>query len=245
MIPERYAPHVYPLFRFVVGFLFLLHARTAGLVAALVLLGLGAAYRQKSARHAAALITGAAVLLVIRTLINHMFWGTWLTTPHATLGQLRGIGETAKIAGLRLAGLLVDQEFGLLIYAPFLVLAPLGLALMRDRTTARAVIFTCACYLALVLWPVTNVHGWQGGWNPAGRFMLPLVPLLALALPVAIAAVPRAAMIALLTLQIFLDAYLWQNLKNFWNDGDGIAAICSRVGSGVCGWLPTVRGGGP
>ena len=25
MIPERYAPHVYPLFRFVVGFLFLLH----------------------------------------------------------------------------------------------------------------------------------------------------------------------------------------------------------------------------
>ena len=25
MIPERYAPHVYPLFRFVVGFLFMLH----------------------------------------------------------------------------------------------------------------------------------------------------------------------------------------------------------------------------
>ena|SRR5688572_1634140 len=25
MIPERYAPHVYPLFRFVVGFLFLVH----------------------------------------------------------------------------------------------------------------------------------------------------------------------------------------------------------------------------
>ena len=25
MIPERYAPHVYPLFRFMVGFLFLLH----------------------------------------------------------------------------------------------------------------------------------------------------------------------------------------------------------------------------
>ena len=79
-----------------------------------------------------------------------------------------------------------------------------------------------------MLWPVTNVHGWQGGWNPAGRFMLPLVPLVALALPAAFAAVPRAALIVLLALQIFLDAYLWQNPKNLWNDGDGVAAICSR-----------------
>ena len=98
---------------------------------------------------------------------------------------------------------------------------------MRPRPIARAVMLTCACYLALVLWPVTNVHGWQGGWNPAGRFMLPLVPLVALALPAAFAAVPRAALIVLLALQIFLDAYLWQNPKNLWNDGDGVAAICS------------------
>ena len=227
------------------GFLFLLHARNAGLVAALVVLGLVAAYRQRSAPHAAGFVAGAAALLAIRTLINHLFWGTWLTTPHAALGQLRGLGETASIAGVRLAGLLVDQEFGLLIYAPFLVLAPLGLAVMRPRAIARAVIFTCVCYLAPVLWVVTNVHGWQGGWNPAGRFMLPLVPLVALALPAAFAAVPRAALIVLLALQIFLDAYLWQNPKDLWNDGDGVAAICSRGGSGLCRWLPTIRGGGP
>ena len=209
------------------GFLFLLHARNAGLVAALVVLGLVAAYRQRSAPHAAGFVAGAAALLAIRTLINHLFWGTWLTTPHAALGQLRGLGETASIAGVRLAGLLVDQEFGLLIYAPFLVLAPLGLAVMRPRAIARAVIFTCVCYLAPVLWVVTNVHGWQGGWNPAGRFISPLVPLVALALPAAFAAVPRAALIVLLALQIFLDAYLWQNPKDLWNDGDGLAALCS------------------
>ena len=142
---------------------------------------------------------------------------------------------------MRLAGLLIDQEFGLLIYAPFLVLAPLGLAVMRPRPIARAVILTSACYLAPVLWTVTNVHGWQGGWNPAGRFMLPLVPLVALALPAAFAAVPRAALVGLLALQIFLDAYLWQNPKNLWNDGDGVAAICSRGRTGLCGWLPAVR----
>jgi hypothetical protein len=223
------------------GFLFLLHARNAGLVAAFVLLGLAAAYRQRSAPHAAAFVAGAAALLAIRTLINHLFWGTWVTTPHAALGEPRGISETVSIAGVRLTGLLVDQEFGLLIYAPFLVLAPLGLVMMRPRSIARAVMLTCACYLALVLWPVTNVHGWQGGWNPAGRFMLPLVPLLALALPAAFAAVPRAALIVLLALQIFLDGYLWQNPKNLWNDGDGVAAVCSRGGHGLCRWLPTIR----
>jgi hypothetical protein len=224
------------------GFLFLLHARNAGLVAALVLLGLVAAYRQRNAPHTAAFVAGAAALLAIRTLINHLFWGTWLTTPHAALGQLKGIGETASIAGARLAGLLIDQEFGLLIYAPFLVLAPLGLAVMRPRPIARAVILISACYLAPILWTVTNVHGWQGGWNPAGRFMLPLVPLVALALPAAVAAMPRAALVSLLTLQILLDAYLWQNPKNLWNDGDGVAAVCSRGGrQGVCRWLPAVR----
>ena len=223
------------------GFLFLLHARNAGLVAALVVLGLVAACRRRSAPHAAGFVAGAAALLAIRTLINHHFWGTWVTTPHAALGELRGISETATIAGVRLAGLLIDQEFGLLIYAPFLVLAPLGLAVMRSRAIARTVIFTCVCYLAPVLWVVTNVHGWQGGWNPAGRFMLPLVPLIALALPAAFAAVPRAALIVLLALQILLDAYLWQNPKNLWNDGDGVAAICSRRVTGLCKWLPSVR----
>ena len=180
-------------------------------------------------------------MLAIRTLINHLFWGTWVTTPHAALGELRGISETASIAGVRLAGLLVDREFGLLIYAPFLLLAPLGLAVMRPRPIARAVMLACACYLALVLWPVTNVHGWQGGWNPAGRFMLPLVPLVALVLPAAFAAVPRAALIVLLALQIFLDGYLWQNPKNLWNDGDGVAAICGRGETRLCKWLPSVR----
>ena len=225
------------------GFLFLLHARNAGLVAAFLLLGLAAAYRQRSAPHAAAFVAGAALLLAIRTAINHLFWGTWVTTPHAALGQMRGIIETANIAGTRLAGLLVDQEFGLLIYAPFLVLAPLGLVMMRPRPIARAIMFAGACYLALILWPVTNVHGWQGGWNPAGRFMLPLVPLAALSLPTAFAATPRAALVVLLTLQIFLDGYLWQNPKNLWNDGDGVAAICASGRSGLCRWLPTIRRG--
>jgi hypothetical protein len=227
------------------GFLFLLHARNAGLVAPLLILGLRAAWRQNNVRHAAAFLSGSTVLLATRTLINHAFWGTWLTTPHAALGAVTRLGAAARVAGIRLAGLLVDQEFGLLIYAPFLVLAPLGLAMMRERAVARAAVFTSACYVALVLWPVTNVHGWSGGWNPAGRFLLPIVPLAAVGLPAALAAAPRLLAGAVLTLQILLNAYLWQHPKNLWNDGDGVAAICSRGGYAACKWLPSIRGGGP
>lgn len=223
----------------VLGFLFLLHARNAGLVAPLMVLGLIVAWRQARVVNAAAFAAAAAALLALRTVVNHHFWGTWMTTPHAALGTGIGAGDTLKSAALRLTGMLVDQEFGLLIYAPFLVLAPLGLNVMRDRSVARAVTFIAVCYLALIMWPVTNVHGWQGGWNPAARFILPVVPLVALALPSAFSAAPRAIVVVLLVLQVGLDAYLWQRPKDLWNDGDGIAAICGRYGA-ACRWLPSV-----
>jgi hypothetical protein len=225
----------------VIGFLFLLHARNAGLVVPLMALGLRAAWQRRNTRDAAAFVAGAAALLLVRTLINHLFWGTWLTTPHAALGPIAGAVDTVRVAGVRLAGLLVDQEFGLLIYAPFLIVVPIGLVLMRPRPVAAAIVFTCGCYLALVLWPVTNVHGWQGGWNPAGRFMLALVPLAALALPAAFAAVPRPLLIALVAVQLLLDGYMWQNPKDLWNDGDGVAAVCSRNGYAFCQWLPAIE----
>jgi hypothetical protein len=147
---------------------------------------------------------------------------------------------TAREAGIRLAGLTIDQEFGLLPYAPILILVPLGLATMRDRRIAAAIVFTSLCYVALILWPVTNVHGWTGGWSPAARFMVPIVPLLALALPSALLHTPRLLVATLVALQIGIDAYMWQNPKNLWNDGDGVAAVCSRGGMTVCKWLPSV-----
>jgi hypothetical protein len=96
------------------------------------------------------------------------------------------------------------------------------------------------CYIALILWPVTNVHGWIGGWSPAARFMVPIVPLLALALPSAFVHTPRALLAALFVLQIGIDGYMWQNPKNLWNDADGVAAVCTRGRMTFCDWLPSV-----
>jgi hypothetical protein len=223
-----------------IGLLVLLHVRNAGLAAALTLLALRAVRNQGRPGAAFALLAGLGVLVLLRTGINHAFWGTWVTTPHAALGASNGLTATAREAWVRLAGLTVDQEFGLLPYAPILVVVPIGLATMRNRTAAAAIALACVCYLALILWPVTNVHGWTGGWSPAARFMVPIVPLLALALPDAFVTTPRVLLATLVALQITIDAYMWQNPKNLWNDGDGVAAVCSRGGLNFCSALPSV-----
>lgn len=76
-------------------------------------------------------------------------------------------------------GLFFDQEFGLFVYAPIFALAVPGLALLwrRDR---RLGLTASLAVLAVVL-TAGSWHMWRGGFNPPGRFLVPLVPLLALA----------------------------------------------------------------
>jgi hypothetical protein len=107
----------------------------------------------------------------------------------------------------------------------------------------RAITLLCGGYLLLVLLPVTNAHGWTGGWSPAARFWVPLVPLLALPVAAAARAVPRPLLVALLALQVSVNGYFWQNPKSCWNDGDGTAAVCTRTGATFCRLLPSFVNG--
>ncbi len=78
-----------------------------------------------------------------------------------------------------LAGLLLDQEFGLLIYAPVFALALPGLfALARTRWRLALVV---ASTIGAVLVTAGTWHMWRGGFNPPARFLVPIVPFLALA----------------------------------------------------------------
>ena len=184
---------------------------------------------------------GAALLIGIRTAVNYSFWGELVSGPHAHFagrsdwGAL--LGETAR----RTFGLLVDQEFGLLTYAPVYVLALWGAVsfLKTRRDVALSIFLTAGCYLALVICPLTNVHGWTGGWNPAARFLTPIVPLLGLCVYAGLAVTPRPIAIAIVTLQIAINCYAWQHPKILWNDGDGRAALCEQLGEPVCSYLPT------
>jgi hypothetical protein len=85
--------------------------------------------------------------------------------------------------GEGLPGLLLDQEFGLLVYAPVLALALPGFLFLwrRDRRLAAA----ASIAVAAVILTAGTWHMWRGGFNPPGRFLVPIAPLLAAAVAVA------------------------------------------------------------
>lgn len=226
------------------GLLFLVHVRNIGLsipLTALALYHLRAKDRRSEAR---AFALGVVLLLAIRTGVNVLFWGDWFTNPHVRLAGWPGWAALLSESATRTVGLLIDQEFGLLVYAPIYLLSVVGVVVwLKTRPTlARAVLVVCGVYVALVICPLTNVHGWTGGWSPAARFLTPLTPLLGLCMFAGLRAAPKSLSGALIALQVGISAYAWQHPKVLWNDGDGRAAFCDQVGDRVCGRLPSLTG---
>jgi hypothetical protein len=229
----------------VTGFLFLLHAKNVGLIIPLAAL---AVYRLRDVprrREAVAFVAGAALLVSVRVAVNYAFWGALLSGPHARLGEWPGwarlIGEMTN----RLVGLLVDQEFGILIYAPVYVLAIWGaISLVRvKRDLAFSIFLVVGVYVGFVICPLTNAHGWTGGWNPAARFLTPITPLVGLCVFAGLRTAPWAVAVIVVALQLAVSVYAWQHPKILWNDGDGRAAFCEPLGRRICGYLPSISRG--
>jgi hypothetical protein len=224
------------------GFLFLLHAKNIGLVvplAALALASLGAADRR---REALAFTLATLAMIALRTAINYAFWGSWISGPHARWSGWPGSTELIREPAVRLAGLLVDQEFGLLPYGPIYVLAAIGIvSLWRvRRDLAAALALVVVFYVGLIVCPLTNVHGWMGGWNPAARFLTPIVPLLGILVYAGLRATRGVVATLVVAVQVVISAYAWQHPKILWNDGNGRAAFCEITGSRVCALLPSL-----
>jgi hypothetical protein len=223
------------------GLLLLVHVRNLGLVVPLVVLAVDRLRRTAGAREVGAFAASVAAMAGLRTALTHHMWGTWLMTPHARAGEWTGATFEIMTAGRRLAGLLLDQEYGLLPYAPIFLLVPLGVAALArlHRPLVWKIAFVAACYLLTVILPAINVHGWTGGWSPPARFLVPIVPLLALAVAAAVRATPAWILVPVVVAQLGIDAYVWQHPKLLWNDGDGVAAICARGAGAVCAYLPS------
>jgi hypothetical protein len=221
------------------GFLLLVHIRNVGMVIGLSVAAI-MALKAEARRNLPAFFGGLILMAGVRTGINHYLWGTWITTPHAAPGSWDGVLPSVTHAGMRLVALLVDQEYGLLIYAPAYLVAAMGMPsfVRREPHVAWPLMAVVVCYVVPMLLPITNPHGWSGQWCPAGRFLTPMLPLLVLPMWFAIHAVPPSVVTIVVALQIFLSAWFWQNPKLLWNDGDGRAAFCSQTGQRVCSSLP-------
>ncbi len=94
----------------------------------------------------------------------------------------RVYGRTREFAFGTLAegvpGLLFDQEFGLVVYAPLFALAPPGFWWLWRLCRRDAVLI--GALVLLVGGTAGSWDMWRGGFNPPARFLLPLLPSLAI-----------------------------------------------------------------
>jgi hypothetical protein len=180
---------------------------------------------------APAVASGAGLLLYHKALYG--FWD-----PRRVYGRRPELALSTLGEGL--PGLLLDQEFGLLVYAPVLVLALPGLLFLwrRDRRLAGAAVVA----VAAVLLTAGTWHMWRGGFNPPGRFLVPIAPLLAVAVALAW---DRRGLTA--GASLLLGWTLWTGLGGAWDpslvhrDRDGTAPLFREL-SGVREWTGLLPG---
>ncbi len=157
--------------------------------------------------------------------------------PRRVYGRTREFSLSTLPSGV--AGLFLDQEFGLLVYAPVFVLAVPGL-LRLARKNVREAVVALALVLAVVL-TAGSWDMWRGGFNPPARFLVPLLPVLAAAVACDLRRGLRAAG------ALLIGWSLWTGVAGGWRpelvhrDRDGTAPFF-RVESGAEEWTRLLPG---
>jgi len=150
----------------------------AGAAAALAL---WASWRD-GARRAVGVAVGAAAVLGVAYAVAHVRWYGGLT-PYASGdffaengGQLSVMGDRANRLGRsrRLAGLLLDRDFGLAAWQPLWLAVVPGVAALVARRPSRWLVLAVplAAGWAMATWIAVTMHGW---WFP-GRHVLHALP---------------------------------------------------------------------
>jgi hypothetical protein len=169
----------------------------------------------------AMLFLGAPAALALSTL--HA-WGN-LAGPLA----LDGLPLSSSAFGHGAVGLLVDRENGLLWWAPVYALLPAAWWVRRSAAGPWLL------PVAALLIPCAAHYQWWGGFSPAGRFIVPLIPVFCLAgLALVQDRTARYVALALLVPQLVIAAYGWQHPRALWPQGDGenrvLAALLGSLG---------------
>lgn len=150
-----------------------LNVRYAPVTAILVLYALGARPPWRKAILIGAAAGASALAIGVYHFTLYGFFDprlVWGRRPEFALGTLAE----------GLPGLALDQEFGLLPYAPVLALCAAGFVKMgRERAWAALAL------AAVVIGTAGSWHMWRGGFNPPARFLVPLLPVFALGLAAA------------------------------------------------------------
>lgn len=189
-----------------------------------------AAWGRPRGRTFAALLLPLCASALASAFYHHALYGFF--DPTRVYGRRPDFGW-ARVPG-NLEALFLDQEFGLLPYAPALVLALPGLWRLLCRQGLRRA-FAVASPVAVVLLTAVSWSMWWGGFTPPARFLVPVAPLLALAAGHALSErLPaRAALLAGWTLMTGLAGVAQPHIVH--RDRDGTAPLFREV-SGAVEW---------
>ena len=147
--------------------------------------------RAVQAAFAVLAVSGAAYLMV-----HQRIWGGWTvyaSGDHFSGGEFEVVGTDPNYVARtnRLLGLIIDRHFGLAAWAPAFLLMPAGLAALfnkrADRSVSRydtpnrvVVLASIAVGWAVATWVALTMHGWW--WS--GRQVVPILPLVVVAVAV-------------------------------------------------------------
>jgi hypothetical protein len=123
-----------------------------------------------------------AICVLFLAWLNWFRFGSVLETgyePHAFMNHF--------VDGIY--GLIFSFNKGIVFYAPLLVLAPVGLWIMRRSQRGEAALIAGAALTYVSLF--AKFYNWGGGWSWGPRYLMPIVPLLMV--PVARAAAATRA----------------------------------------------------
>jgi hypothetical protein len=149
---------------------------------------------------AAALLTPIVISVLLWLSSFYLMYGVF--DPEAPYGgYARQYVLNANIPR-SLLGVLLDQKFGLLVYSPVYGLAAAGCWLMLRRAELRRFVTGLALGAAALIISNARLYMWWGGSSAPARFLVPVLPLLAPMIAVAIrdlrGVVGRAALAACL-----------------------------------------------
>jgi hypothetical protein len=115
-----------------------------------------------------------------------------------------------------LFGLLFDQKWGLLMYAPIYLIAIAGLiwlplkTMSKELTARRRSDFG---WLMVTIVPyyliMASYKQWWGEWCPPARYLMPIIPLLALPLAIALSELSQKARLIFVPLCALLATWSW------------------------------------
>jgi hypothetical protein len=166
----------------VLGILPWLHTKFAVLVP--VLAGF-CVYRLWPRMKPIAAMTVALSISVAAWLLS-FYWMYGVFDPQAPYGTSPQTNVLFSNIPRSVLGLLFDQKFGILVYSPVYLLGFIGAAIaFRDRNLRTLGLSLCAAIFAFVV-GTTRFYMWWGGSSAPARFLVPIVPLAAPAVALAI-----------------------------------------------------------